>query len=193
MGRKILIITFVLTLVLCFASCKAKKSESEGATTEAQTTTVVSTQKQTEKQTTQKASEKPAKKSAISKKETTAKNSDGEAVTKNNSDGTFTFKGVKTDVVKYSGATLDDGKNLIESLIKGAVKDSKILESTRKDNCITYLVSGTNAKTNKTRYFKLQYIQDVSTGYLITFSADSADVFNKDLSYVTDNYKKFAR
>ena len=197
MLKRILVISVCFAILLSFASCKAGKGEKEKTTvTETQTTTVTQTQKQTEKQTTQpttKKQTKKSKKSKKSKKEDKTEKNTSKAVTKKNDDGTFNIKGVKVDVVKYSGTDLNNGKKLIESLIKGAIKDATVLDKTRVDNRIAYLISGKDSNTGKTKFYRLQYIQDGSVGYLITYTADSRQAFERDLSYVTDNYKDLAR
>ena len=196
MLKKILFLTVCFALVLCFAACKADNSESGNTTVTETQTTVAASGKQNEKQTTEAATKKQSEKSKTTKKSEkseSAKKSDSQQVTKKNSDGTFTLKGVKVDVVKYSGASLDDGKQLIENLTKVAVKNGKVLDKTQYDKSIVYILSGTNTKTNKTQFYKLQYIQDGSVGYLITYTADSREALGKDLSYVTDNYKDLAR
>ena len=187
MSKKILIVTLCLALLFSFAACKTKKGESV-STTAADTT--ATTAQAGEKQTTT-AKQKSSKQKQTSKEEKTTKQEKGESVTKKNSDGTFTIKGVRADVVKYSGASLKDGKQLINNLIEGGLEDAKVLDKKESDNTVIYVISAKSS--DKTCYYTLQYIQDGSTGYLITFKADSREALGQDLSYVTHNYKKLAR
>ncbi len=197
MGKKILVITVCAALLFSFASCKSKKEEAVSTTVAATTeTTAASKEKQkTKEKQTQSSSEKSqaTTEKQVESGEKSKKQDKSQSVTKKNSDGTFSIKGVKVDVVKYSDASLSDGKQLIEKLVEGAVKNGEILDKSETDNSAVYIISGTNKSNSKAQFYKLQYIQDGSEGYLITYTADSREALGQDLNYVTQNYKELAR
>ena len=196
MSKRILVLCVCVAMIVCFTACKSQKSEGtssadttvtaqvgEKQTTKEQTDSQI---KKTESETTKQTESKKSEKKAENKEKSTVP-------TKKNSDGTFNYKGVKTDVIKYSGASLADGKELIDNLVDGVMKDAEIIEQSQSDNSVICVLSAKNSKTNKTQYYKLQYIQDGSVGYLITFRADTQNALNQDLTYVTENYKELAR
>lgn len=189
MSKKVLIALICILLLLSFASCKSKKAESVSTTASQSTTaTTAKSEKQETTEKTQPATEKQTKKS-----ENTTKKQSSQSVTKKNSDGTFTINGIKADVVKYSGSSIDDGEHLVKNLIEGGLKNAKVIDSKKTDNNIIYIVSGATSKSDKVYFYKLEYIQNGSDGYLITYRADSQQALNADVSYVTENYKKIAR
>lgn len=192
MNRKILIVSICFVLLFSFASCKAKKSEGVSTTVADTTATTAQTTRQQTTARKQQSKKEEQTKSA-EKSEKSTKSSTSQAVTTKNSDGTFTIKGVRVDVVKYSGADLKEGKQLIKDLIEGGLKNAKVLDEKQSDNTVIYVLSAKKSASDKTFYYVLQYIQDGSAGYLITFKADSREALGQDLSYVTHNYKKLAR
>ena len=189
MSKKIIIALLCLVMLFSFASCKSKKGENVSTTASDTTATTVQSKKQ---ETTEKTKSSTEKKAEKSKSKTTTKQT-SQSVTKKNDDGTFTINGLKADVVKYSNSSIDDGEHLIKNLIDGGLKNAKIIDSKKADKTIIYIVSGVTSKSDKVYFYKLEYIQDGSDGYLITYRADSQQALNADVSYVTENYKKIAR
>ena len=188
MSKKIIIALLCLVMLFSFASCKSKKGENVSTTASDTTATTVQSNKQ---ETTEKTKSSTEKKSQKSESKTTKQSS--QSVTKKNDDGTFTISGLKADVVKYSNSSIDDGEHLIKNLIDGGLKNAKIIDSKKADKTIIYIVSGVTSKSDKVYFYKLEYIQDGSDGYLITYRAPSQQALNADVSYVTENYKKIAR
>lgn len=191
MSKKILIIAVsVLVAAFCFAACRSENK----TTTQNQNASVTVYDKRgnevTEKTTKGEtaASEKAKKKS--DKQNTTAAKKDS---WKKNDNGSYSNDKVTVDVSKYSGTSLNDGEELIKSLIKGGLSESEIIANNTSDKSVIYVVSGKKKGSDKTQFFKLEYVQDSSTGYLITYTADNRSDLDGDFSYVTKNYKKLAK
>lgn len=191
MSKKILIIAIsAIVVAFCFAACKSETK----TTTQNQKSSVTVYDKNgkevTEKTTKSETTSATVKSKTEKSDKTTTKKQNS---WKKNDNGSYSNDKLTVDVSKYSGTSLNDGEELIKSLIKAGLRDTKIIANNKGDNSVIYIVSGKKKGSDKAQFFKLEYIQDSSTGYLITYTADNQSDLDSDLSYVTKNYKKLAR
>ena len=107
--------------------------------------------------------------------------------------GTVVKGDVRVNVAKYGSATLDEGKELIEQLAAGGLKNAKKLADKQTKSTVVYDYSGTRIGADKAEFVRFAFTVQKGTGYLITVIADKQADLDTDISYIMSNLAKLAK
>lgn len=223
MRKKILAVLLIaLIAVLALTACKADQAGTageNGKTTAAQDAAQKGSETATDKNgkaadTTAKAGEKSAADAGSDASDSSAKSGSTTAASgsadksekattkasesktdgwKQKEAGTVVKGDVRVNVAKYGSATLDEGKELIEQLAAGGLKNAKKLASNQTKTAIVYDYSGTRIGADKAEFVRFTFTVQKGTGYLITVIAEKQADLDTDISYIMSNLAKLAK